>query len=70
MPTKTEVSLPIESNGVGQMPEALKAALEACRPNLVKRLLAQRLLAHSLSIRFVVDPEVAVMAADAGFHGP
>lgn len=47
---------------------AYKSALASCRPNLVKQRLANRLLAHSLSIKLIPDPEMAVMAADAGYH--
>jgi hypothetical protein len=47
---------------------AYKSALASCRPNLVKQRLAYRQLAHSLSIKLIPDPEMAVMAADAGYH--
>lgn len=55
--------------GKSSLPAAHQAAIDACRPNLLKQRLDQRLLSHSLSVRFVTDPEIAVMAADAGFQG-
>jgi hypothetical protein len=51
------------------LPEAHQKALDACRVNLIKERLSHRQLCHSLSVRFVKDPEIAVMAADAGFQG-
>jgi hypothetical protein len=51
------------------LPEAHQKALDACRVNLIKERLSRRQLCHSLSVRFVKDPEIAVMAADAGLQG-
>lgn len=58
-----------ESSVQQSLPEAYQKALDACRVNLIKERLSHRQLCHSLSVRFVKDPEIAVMAADAGFQG-
>lgn len=57
-----------KADGIDYNDPAYKTALASCRTNLVKQRLSNRQLAHSLSIKLIPDPEMAVMAADAGYH--